>query len=69
MFSIRQKREISERVQKILKETNHPELPEDEIHFQLHVYGATEDSWADILNNGDVLNPTANPHNEMQDRR
>ena len=67
MFSIRQKREISAAVQKILKDTNHPELPDGEIGFHLHVDGAEAWSWADIRNNGDVINPTANPHNEVQD--
>ena len=33
MFSVRQKREIAEKVQKILRETNHPELPDGEIQF------------------------------------
>jgi hypothetical protein len=69
MFSINQKRKISEAVQKILRETNHPELPEEEIQFHLHVKGANEDwSWADIRNNGAVPNPTINPWNEMNDR-
>ena len=40
MFSVRQKREIADAVQKILRETNHPELPTDEIEFHLHVKGA-----------------------------
>jgi hypothetical protein len=39
MFSIQQKREISEAVQKILRDTNHPELPATEIQFQLNVLG------------------------------
>ncbi len=69
MFSVRQKREISDAVQKILRATNHPELPKDEIQFELHVKGAEEWSWADIKNNGAVLNPGVNPHNEMQDKR
>lgn len=67
MFSVRQKREISEAVQKILRETNHPELPESEITFNLHVDGAESWSWADIRNNGAVTNPGINPHNEAQD--
>jgi hypothetical protein len=69
MFSVRQKREISEAVQKILRETNHPELPEDEIPFNLYVHGAEDWAWADIRNNGAVSEPSVNPHNEMQDRR
>ena len=33
MFSIRQKREIADAVQKILRATSHPELPVGEIPF------------------------------------
>ena len=68
MFSLRQKREISDAVQKILKGTEHPELPNGEIKFLLHVKGAESWSFADIANNGSVINPTINPHNEMQDK-
>ncbi len=64
MFSIAQKRSISEKIQAILKETNHPELPTGEIAFLLHVEGAALWSWADICNNGAVRNPGVNPHNE-----
>ena len=69
MFSVRQKHEIADKVQAILRETNHPELPEDEIQFSLHVIGATNMSWATIENNGSVDNPGVNPHNEAQDPR
>lgn len=54
MFSVRQKREIADKVQAVLKETNHPELPQGEISFLLHVNGAESWSWADIRNNGAV---------------
>jgi hypothetical protein len=68
MFSITQKRQISEAVQKILRETDHPELPRSgEISFLLHVDGAESWSWADIRNNGAVSDlelTTANPWNE-----
>ncbi len=67
MFSVKQKREISEAVQKVLRDTNHPELPKGEIYFHLHVMGAESWSWADIKNNGAVLNPDVNPHNELMD--
>jgi len=40
MFSIKQKREISEAIQNTLLKINHPELPEGEIQFHLHVKGA-----------------------------
>lgn len=69
MFSVRQKREISDAVQAILRATNHPELPEGEINFHLHVKGAESWSWADILNNGAVPNPGVNPWNELQDNK
>lgn len=66
MFSVQQKREIADKVQTILRETKHPELPDSEIQFQLHVVGAEDWSWADIENNGSVPNPSVNFHNEAQ---
>ena len=41
MFSIRQKREIADAVHKILRATEHPELPPhpQEIQFELRVSG------------------------------
>lgn len=67
MFSISEKRFISDAVQKILRATNHPELPSGEINFLLHVDGAEPWSWADIKNNGAITNPenTANIWNEV----
>ena len=67
MFSVKQKRKIAEAVQKILRATNHPELPAGEISFHLHVNGAEGWSWADIKNNGAVPEPGINPWNEAQD--
>ena len=67
MFSVRQKREISDAVQKILQDTKHPELPDGEITFLLQVEGKMMYSWAEIKNNGAVKNPSINPHNERQD--
>lgn len=68
MFSVRQKREISEAVRQILAETNHPELPPDgDISFTLHVDGAASWSWADIRDNSAVDSPGVNPWNEAQD--
>lgn len=66
MFSIKQKREISDAVQKILRDTNHPELPDGEISFHLHVDGLEEWSFADIKNNGAVINPKLYLWNEVQ---
>jgi hypothetical protein len=67
MFSIEQKRKIADTVQKVLRETNHPELPEGEIQFELRVSGSEDWSWAVIKNNGSVTNPVPNPWNEIQD--
>ena len=69
MFSVDQKRKISDEVQKILRETEHPELPDGEIIFLLHVEDAASWSWADIRNNGAVTDPGVNPWNEIQARR
>ena len=69
MFSVKQKREISDKVQQILRETGHPELPKNgEISFHLHVDGAESWSWADIKNNASVSDPSVNPWNESQDK-
>ena len=67
MFSILQKRQISEKIQILLRMTNHPELPKEEIQFRLRVAGAEDWSWADIRNNGAVSVPSVNPWNEAQD--
>lgn len=64
MFSVDEKRKIATEVQKILRQTQHPELPDGEIKFLLHVDGAESWSWADIRNNGDVPKPDVNPWNE-----
>ena len=52
MFSPKLKMEIAEYIQQLLAETNHPELPNGEIQFLLHVDGAESWSWANIKNNG-----------------
>ena len=51
MFSSAAKFEIAQKIQKILQETYHPELPDGEIQFILHVDGAENWSWANIRNN------------------
>jgi len=58
MFSTKQKQEIAEKVQQILRDTNDPELGEGEISFTLFVEGAEEWSWADIKNNGAFIMDT-----------
>ena len=69
MFSIQQKRDIANKVQDILRETQHPELPSSEIQFMLHVDGAESWSWADIRNNGAAPHPGVNPWNEIAGHR
>ena len=70
MFSVRQKREIAEKIQRILRETNHPELPiNKDIQFRLYVSGAELWSWANIQNNAAVKKPDVSIHNESQDLR
>lgn len=68
MFSVREKRDIADKVQAILRATNHPELPAGEIQFRLAVCGAESWSWANIRNNGAVPVPGVNPHNEAHDK-
>jgi hypothetical protein len=67
MFSVKQKRDIADAVQQILRATGHPELPAGEIQFHLKVGGAAPWSWAYIRNNGAVIQPGVNPWNESQD--
>ena len=40
-------------------------MPEGEITFSLHVDGAEDWSWADIVNNGRCPTPDVNLHNEQ----
>lgn len=68
MFSVSQKRNIAEKIQKVLRETNHPELPDGEIQFEIRVNGAESWSWACIKNNSAVQNPGINIWNEIQDK-
>jgi len=67
MFSFRQKHAISHEIQKILRDTNHPELPEGEIKFRIHIEGAKPWQWAYIYNNSGALAAGINPHNEAMD--
>lgn len=70
MFSVRQKREIAEAVQLILRSTKDPELSAfGEVKFCLHVFGANEEMIAKIQHNDSVPVPDVNPHNERSDPR
>jgi len=68
MFSSNRKRNISDKIQELLRETNHPELPEGEIQFEIRVNGAESWSWACIKNNGAVKNPGINFWNEISEK-
>lgn len=68
MFSVDQKRDIAEKIQQILRNTGHPELPEGEIQFEIRIKGAESWSWACIKNNGAVTNPGVNLWNELQEK-
>lgn len=57
MFSPKLKQQISEKVQAILQETAHDELPKGEIQFLLHVDGEEDWSWANIRNNSAKSKP------------
>jgi len=68
MYSVRQKILISDAIQKILKDINHPETQKPgEISFLLHVDGDESWSYAEIKNNDAVTDSAINIHNEMQD--
>jgi len=61
MFSLKLKSEIADKIQKILRETDHPELPKNkEINFLLHVDGAECWSWVNIVNNGSQVRKIPN---------
>lgn len=68
MFSVSQKREIADKIQQLLRETGHPELPEEEIQFEIRIKGAEPWSWACVKNNGAVENPGVNLWNELQEK-
>jgi len=68
MFSVQEKRAISESIQKILRETNHPELPDGEIQFLIKVAGSESWSYAYIENNGAVTDPGVNPLNKIHEK-
>jgi len=66
MFSVDQKKQIAEAVEKTLLSFNHPEMPTERPSFKLHVDGKESWSWADIEPNWTYENrePGINPHNE-----
>ena len=68
MFSVAQKRQISQAVEKVLLDLHHPEMPVEKPRFHLRVEGAESWSWADIEPNwtfDDAHKPGVNPFNEQ----
>lgn len=51
LFSRAEKQRISQAVEDVLREINHPEMDVANIRFNLHVFGAEEWSYADIHQN------------------
>lgn len=48
MFSMAEKKEIADKIEKLLLGLNHPEMPKEKPVFKLHVDGKEMWSWADI---------------------
>ena len=70
MFSIKQKQEIAEAVERVLLSFEHPEMPTERPEFTLNVNGKESWSWAEIRPNWtyNVDNPPSiNPWNEKQE--
>ena len=67
MFSVAEKKKISEEIEKLLLSLNHPEMPKEKPSFRLHVDGKEAWSWADIKPNWKYsdTNPRVNPWNEV----
>ena len=67
MFSAAEKKKISEAIEKVLLEINHPEMPKEKPVFKLHVDGKESCSWADIEPNW-IFNKdnVPVPHNGMK---
>lgn len=67
MFSSKEKQAIASRIEELLLEVNHPEMPKDKPMFKLHVKGKESWSWADIEPNWSFSieePPGINPFNE-----
>lgn len=69
MFSPQEKHAIADAVYRILRDTEHPELPKhgQPIRFQLRVDGAEPWSWAEIQNNEAVSTTQSRIDNEIVD--
>ncbi len=67
MFSVEEKKKVSEEIEKLLLGLNHPEMPKEKPTFHLRVDGKESWSWADIKPNwtfDENNRPSVNPFNE-----
>ncbi len=72
MFSLKEKQEIAAKIEELLLELNHPEMPKEKPMFTLHVEGKEGWSWADISPNWTYSKdnpPGVNPWNEVARER
>jgi len=68
MFSLEQKKQIADVVEKVILSFNHPEMPKEKPSFHLHIGGKESWSWADIDPNwtfDESNQPGINPWNEI----
>lgn len=69
MFSVQEKQHIARKIEEILLELRHPEMPDEKPKFKLHVDGEESWSWADIEPNwtfdGTGKEMGSNPFNEI----
>ncbi len=68
MFSIDEKKQIAEAIEKLLLSFNHPEMPLEKPVFELAVLGKEQWSWAKIEPNwkfDENNKPGVNPWNEV----
>lgn len=67
MFSLKEKQHIAAEIERILLELKHPEMPDSNPRFMLHVDGKESWSWADIAPNWTFKDtaPGVNPFNEI----
>lgn len=67
MFSMKEKQMIATKIEELLLNLNHPEMPKEKPEFFLHVDGKQEWSFADIEPNwkfNEINKPGINPFNE-----
>jgi len=72
MFSLKQKQEISAKVEEVIMSFKHPEMPTEKPDFTLNIKGKESWSWAEIKPNWTFHKdnqPGINPHNEAQEER